>query len=86
MNDDKQILMDRLNAMKMMKTMNCKKHAKEVPMVEVKMDFIGRKIVVGHYCLLCYNFINKANPELEILRNMFINNMNNEPIMQNVSW
>jgi len=55
--------------------MQCKKHAREVPMVDVTIDFIGHKIVVGHYCLLCYNFVNKASPEVQMLRNLLIKNM-----------
>lgn len=55
--------------------MRCRKHTKEVPMVDVTIDFIGHKVVVGHYCLLCYNFVNKANPEVQMLRNLLIKNM-----------
>lgn len=55
--------------------MHCKKHAKQVPMVDVTIDFIGHKIVVGYYCLLCYNFTNKENPEIQMLRNLMIKNI-----------
>jgi hypothetical protein len=56
--------------------MQCRKHEKEVPMVDVTVDFIGHKIVVGHYCLLCYNFINKPDPEVQMLRNLLIKRTN----------
>jgi len=61
--------------------MNCKKHAKEVPMIAVSIDFVGHKVVVGHYCLLCYSFANKADPELQVLRDLLIKNMNSDRLM-----
>jgi hypothetical protein len=56
--------------------MNCKKHVREVPMVDAIIDFLGRRVVIGQYCLLCYNFVNKTNPEVHMLRDLLIKNMN----------
>ena len=54
-------------------------------MIDVKIDILGHKIVVGHYCLLCYNFVNKANPEVDIFRNILLNNMNKESMILNAT-
>ena len=56
--------------------MNCKKHVREVPMVDATIDFLGHRVVIGQYCLLCYNFVNKTNPEVHMLRDLLIKNMN----------
>jgi|GEM_PF-4116075 len=45
-------------------------------MVDATIDFLGHKVVIGQYCLLCYNFVNKTNPEVHMLRDLLIKNMN----------
>jgi len=41
-------------------------------MLPAVIDFYSHKVLIGHYCVSCHNFIPEDNPEIEIYRKMLL--------------
>ncbi len=52
-----------------MKITYCKKHPKPAPMLPCRI-FDG--VIVGYYCVSCYSFVNKHNPEIDLIKKLVV--------------